>query len=187
MHRLWTAIRVFFLTLFRADVARQIDEVLQCRRAAIAGPREAAPESPQPKVTERPMPTPAPRARSQRALTCDACSAKPACNFVKERWPPSPTPKSGPSRDVPATAGPCWRDVCPTGPDRCRGRRGNRGPGRFRRRPLSPGGERGGRTALPRPSHAPRLGSHCLPGSCLVGQYRCRANHCTDGSGTEIA
>ncbi len=87
MHRLWTAIRVFFLTLFRADVARQIDEVLQCRRAAIAGPREAAPESPQPKVTERPKPTPAPRApvRSEALTLLDALQREARfVDFVKE-------------------------------------------------------------------------------------------------------
>ena len=32
MRRIWLAIRIFFLTLFRADVARHVAEVLARRR-----------------------------------------------------------------------------------------------------------------------------------------------------------
>jgi len=80
MHRLWVALRVFFLALFRADVARQVEEILQRRRAAIPAP--AAPQAPKPK--EKPKAPPAP-ARSD-AITLLATLQREArfIDFVKE-------------------------------------------------------------------------------------------------------
>ena len=85
MHRLWTAIRVFFLALFRAEVARQVDEILERRRAAI--PASAVPEGPKPAPPEKPKGPPATRkpVRSE-ALTLLAALQREArfVDFVKE-------------------------------------------------------------------------------------------------------
>lgn len=85
MHRLWVAFRVFFLTLFRADVARQVDEILQRGRAAIPGPTAPqAPATQAPKPKEKPKATPAP-VRSE-AITLLATLQREArfVDFVKE-------------------------------------------------------------------------------------------------------
>jgi hypothetical protein len=84
MRRLWIALRVFFLTLFYADVARQVGQLLHDRRlGAATPPAEAA----KPKEKEKPKEPPVPRApvRSE-ALTLLATLQREArfVDFVKE-------------------------------------------------------------------------------------------------------
>jgi len=86
MRRLWIALRVFFLTLFRSDVARRVDQLLRDRRlGATATPAIA--EAAKPKEKEKPKEPPAPRApvRSE-ALTLLATLQREArfVDFVKE-------------------------------------------------------------------------------------------------------
>lgn len=85
MHRLWVAFRVFFSTLFRADVARQVDEILQHGRPAIAGPTASeSPANQAAKPKEKPKAPPAPL-RSE-AITLLATLQREArfVDFVKE-------------------------------------------------------------------------------------------------------
>lgn len=81
MGRIWLAIRVFILVLFKGDVARQVGEVL-ARRKGIA----AAPPAPKPEVKAEPKPKlPARLARSE-AITLLATLQREArfVDFIKE-------------------------------------------------------------------------------------------------------
>lgn len=76
MRRIWLAIRVFFLTLFKAEVARQVER-------ALAGELPSAPPAEKPKPKQPPAPKPP--ARSE-ALTLLATLQREArfVDFIQE-------------------------------------------------------------------------------------------------------
>jgi len=78
MRRIWLAIRVFLLTLFSAEVARQVE-------GALAGEPPSAPPAERPKPKPKQPPAPKPPARSE-ALTLLATLQREArfVDFVQE-------------------------------------------------------------------------------------------------------
>ncbi len=84
MHRIWIALRVFFVALFNAEVSRQVEEVLDRRR--LPKPATPAPEAKaEPKKTE-PKKPPAKVAVRSEALTLLASLQRDArfVDFIKE-------------------------------------------------------------------------------------------------------
>jgi hypothetical protein len=85
MHRIWLAIRAFFLVLFHAEAARRVEQALAeaaaARAASAARPAEPPPAAKEPK---RP-PAPKPAARSE-AITLLAALQREArfVDFVRE-------------------------------------------------------------------------------------------------------
>jgi len=81
MHRIWCAIRIFFLVLFKKDVAGQVDELLARRAAA----EPAAPETPTAPPKPAAPPKPSRSARSE-AVTLMATLQREArfVDFIME-------------------------------------------------------------------------------------------------------
>ena len=91
MQRLWIAIRVFFIVLFNAKIARQVDDLLAHRNE----PEKATIRETPPKAKEAPV-KPAAKApvRSEAITLLAALHAKPALSISsKSRSPVIATPK----------------------------------------------------------------------------------------------
>ena len=142
MHRIFLAIRIFFLTLFKAAIAEQVEQLLGGAQPA------AEPAPPQPKQP----PAPKPPVRSE-AITLLATLQREArfVDFIQESLAGYSDAQIGAvARDVHRDCGRRARAaVRPEAGGAARGRRAGGRARRFRRRTLPPDGQRGRRTALP--------------------------------------